>query len=143
MPCNPRGLDQGSLIYLASPYSYTTGATVAANQLMMEWNFQKVSEIAFEFMQKGYVVFCPIAHSHPVAMYGDPDVQEDWRFWSKQDLEMLSRCDALVQACMPLWSKSQGAKAERTYADYLGMHVSYTRAYFYDIDFRLLDRGIL
>lgn len=124
------------VIYLASPYSYKNG-TPQGNQLMMQWRFQKVCDIAAEWMLKGYTVFSPIAHSHPIAMssmFDSTPVQENWEFWERQDLPILARCDMVLVACIPGWHLSRGLRAEVTKAHKLNIPVMYTRYHGFDLE---------
>lgn len=113
------------LEYLASPYSHTSA-------LYSEWRYRKVCELAAERMRR-YVVFSPIAHSHPIATIGEAP-GPDWTFWAGQDLAMLSRCDALTVACMPGWRNSKGVRAEIDYARSIGIPVRYTRPIKLDLE---------
>lgn len=54
-----------SFYYLATPYSrYAAGIEAA---------FQAASEQAAILVRHGIPVFCPIAHTHPIAIHGDID----------------------------------------------------------------------
>lgn len=55
----------GPYWYVASPYSKYPGGTVAA--------FTEICEVTGKFMTEGVPVFSPIAHSHPVSIYGGVD----------------------------------------------------------------------
>lgn len=104
------------MIYLASPYSHS-------HPLMQEWRYQRIAAVAAEQM-KTEIVFCPITHSVPIEKYGG--AQPDWRFWARQDLAVLAKCDKLVVARMRGWSQSVGVKAEIEAAEAIGLPVEFT-----------------
>jgi hypothetical protein len=109
------------LIYLASPYSkYPYGKDNA---------FAEVARQAADLMKRGYDVFCPIAHSHPIETVacaaGDWDEVETGKFWLKQDFAVLRHCTELVVYAMPGWDVSEGVAAEIAFAKGIGIPVSY------------------
>lgn len=65
-------------------------------------------------MELGFIVFAPIAHSHPIDTYANGAYSHN--FWMVQDLAMLLRCDALVVHMLEGWDKSRGVKEEMDYA---------------------------
>lgn len=91
------------MIYLASPYSHP-------DPEVRKQRFHEVCRIAAELIQQGEVVFCPIAHSHPLEVHGG--LQGGWDFWAGQDIPFMERCDVMVVACLPGWSTSEGVQAE-------------------------------
>ena len=103
------------LIYLASPYSNP-------NPAVSERRFIAVCHYAADLMRAGYMVFSPIAHTHPIAKYGLP---KDWAFWSRCDRVLLERCDELWVVQMDGWDTSIGVQAEIAIAKELGKPVLY------------------
>jgi hypothetical protein len=103
------------LIYLASPYSHE-------NQDVVKRRFHHICYIAGNIIQDDLLVYCPIAHSHPIAKQG---VCDTWEMWQPLDLEMLSRCDKLWVAPMAGWEESTGVKAEMERAKELGIPVEH------------------
>lgn len=96
------------MIYLASPYSkYPHGRHAA---------FVAVTQKAAELILEGNIVFCPIAHTHPIEMYSEHKMPDDGDFWLRQDFAILQHCDELVVYCMPGWTESYGVGEEITYA---------------------------
>ena len=91
---------------------------------MREWRFQKICEVA-AFRMRFTTVFCPIAHSHPIAIIGGAP-GTDWEFWARQDLALLDKCDRLTVARLPGYDKSKGVQAEITYAMQNGIPVQFT-----------------
>jgi hypothetical protein len=88
------------MIYLSIPY---TGQEYLS--------FRISCAIAAKLMQQGYIVFSPIAHSHPIAKYGGIN-HRDHAFWLKQDLEMLRLCDELWLIKLHGWEESEGVAVE-------------------------------
>ncbi len=105
------------LCYLASPYS-------AATQNMRTRRFKQVCKMAAKLMSDGHLVFCPIAHSHPIERIGMPTLQSgDW--WLKQDFAVLEFCDKLVVYRMPGWDKSYGVGKEIEFAKRHNIPIEY------------------
>ena len=90
------------LIYLASPYSHPNPAT-------RQLRFDMVCEFAARLASDGKIVFCPIAHTHPLEKYGLP---RDWDFWQRFDQPFMDRCDELIVLCLPGWKDSTGVTDE-------------------------------
>ena len=79
-----------SLVYLASVYSQGN-----AGKNKRTRRFKQACKKAADLMAQGEVVFCPIAHSHPIEVHG-MDTVEGHDFWLKQDGAILERCDKMV-----------------------------------------------
>jgi hypothetical protein len=107
------------LIYLASPYSVG-----GAGKNLRTRRFKQACRKAAELMQQGYVVFCPIAHSHPIEVHGMP-VVEGHDFWLKQDFGVLEKCSKLVVYKMKGWDKSFGIGREIEFAKEHGIPIEY------------------
>ena len=96
-------MNKNSLYYLASPYSkFPRGPEVA---------FVEVSEVAGNLMKQGYKVYCPIAHTHPIARYSNQDIY-DHSLWLPCDLEIAGRCDGMIIVKMSGWEESYGIAQE-------------------------------
>jgi hypothetical protein len=104
------------LFYLATPYSKHPGGPVLA--------YRRAAEIAARLMRKRLSVFCPIAHSHPIATYGALDPL-DHDLWMPLDHEFMQRCDALIVAEMDGWRESYGVTQERAHFKCLGKPTFY------------------
>ena len=111
---------KGIRIYLASPYSHP-------DPVVRENRFKQVCQKAGELMMKGYLVFCPIAHSHPISEYGDVDATSH-DFWLTQDFAWLDVCDFLYVYKMDGWENSFGVNEEIKYANSKGIPVFYVEA---------------
>lgn len=103
------------MIYLASPYSHPD-ATVS------EHRFHAACRAAAWLIQAGSAVFSPIAHGHPIALYGVPT---DWRFWEPIGRKHLARCDEVLVLPLDGWRESSGVQAEIRMAAELGNPVRY------------------
>ena len=107
------------MIYLASPYSHEDPA-------VREQRFEEVSAAAAALMARGVHLFCPITHTHPMAVQGS--LPTDFAFWEQCDRWYLERCDAIVIAKIDGWRQSNGVKAERKIAAELGLpDIAYDR----------------
>jgi hypothetical protein len=101
--------------YLASPYTHPDAA-------IREWRFNAACEAAAALMRRGYVVFSPIAHGHPISRYGLPG---DWSFWQEHCRSMLVRMDELLVLTLDGWEESEGVNAELRMAGEFGIVVTY------------------
>ncbi len=115
------------MIYLASPYSILNkeGLTEQAIKNRLSRRFKKVCRKAAQLMRDGEIVFCPIAHSHPIEVLGFDGWRGDHDFWLRQDFAVLDKSDKLVVYRMPGWEKSFGVTAEITRATERGIPVEY------------------
>ena len=103
------------MIYLASPYT-------DPNPTVREVRFRDACRAAAGLMRAGHVVFCPVAHSHPMTAFGLPT---DWSYWEQCDREFLRRCDELVVLTLDGWRASVGVQAEIRLATELAKPVSF------------------
>ena len=107
------------MIYLASPYSHE-------DPRVRDQRFDEVSAAAAALMARGVQLFCPISHTHPIAVMGD--LPKGFEFWETYDRWFLERCDAIVIAKINGWRQSKGVTAEREIAAELGLpDVAYDR----------------
>lgn len=94
---------RGSYVYLATPYSrYKDGLEAA---------FRDACVAAKQLMDERIPVFCPIAHSHPIAMATGHDPC-DHGFWMAVDGVMMRRAACLLVCKMPGWDESRGVEIE-------------------------------
>lgn len=95
--------DLPGFIYVATPYSkYHLGHTLA---------YIHAAKATAKLQQMGFVALSPIAHSHPVAVFGNIDAM-DWEHWQKQNEPLMRAAAALVVVQMPGWDESVGVLAE-------------------------------
>lgn len=114
------------MIYLASPYSVLNPErhTPQSIKNLLTRRFKKVCKKAAELMLNGEIVFCPIAHSHPIEVNGMTE-RKDGDFWLHQDFGVLRHADRLVVYRMEGWDKSNGVIREIAFAQENGIPVSY------------------
>ncbi len=89
--------------YLATPYTHY--------ELGHEAAFRMASEQAALLMRAGVPVFCPIAHSHPIADFGKLD-KVDPEFWRRMDKPMLAQAHGLIYVLAPGYLQSSGMHNE-------------------------------
>jgi hypothetical protein len=89
--------------YVASAYTlYPDG---------MEEAFRMACRIAGKLMGAGIPIFCPIAHSHPIAEHGGlPATDHD--LWITADTPLLEAAHGLIVAKMKGWELSYGVASE-------------------------------
>ena len=89
--------------YLASPYSkYPLGITAA--------HFHVCQQAAL-LIRSGVPVYSPIAHTHPIAQFGDID-PFDHDIWLPLDRPMMDAACGLIVLKLEGWSRSLGVIAE-------------------------------
>lgn len=92
-----------SFIYLASPYSKYTDGLVEANRLACVYTG--------EFIKHKLPVFCPIAHSHAIAVNADLAAL-DHSVWMPLDFAFTEAAFAMVVCQMQGWKESYGISKE-------------------------------
>lgn len=103
LPQSSGVLAQYRLCYLATPYSkYAGGINLA---------FAEAARIAALLLTTGVRVYSPIAHTHPLALYGNLDPL-DHTIWLPFDEAMMDAADCLIVARMPGWDVSYGVQHE-------------------------------
>ena len=108
--------DKKPLIYLASPYSYAK--VILRDPLdrvrkreVEQLRFEDVCRFAAKLFAKGYLVFSPIAHTHPLAVYGGlPEI--DYKLWLGLDQPFIEASVGLIVVHMPGWETSYGVTFE-------------------------------
>jgi len=91
------------LAYLATPYSRFNGGIYLA--------FEEAAKLAAILLTTGTKVFSPIAHSHPIAIYGKIDPY-DHSIWLPYDKAMMDVCECLIVAHLQGWEESYGIAEE-------------------------------
>ena len=89
--------------YLASPFEHK-------NPDVMDARCESVRLITSSLLDKGDVVFSPIAYTE------NSELPEPPQGWLKFDLAMLESADLLLIACMPGFKDSAGVKQEIEFA---------------------------
>lgn len=91
------------LAYLSTPYSKFPGGMPLA--------FFKAADIAAQLLKSGAPVYSPIAHCHPIALFGNINPL-DHSIWIPLDELMMRRCDSLIVVHMDGWQESKGMAHE-------------------------------
>lgn len=102
------------LNYLATPYTHP-------DREMMRQRYELACQIAGALLQRGELIYSPIAHSHPIAQHSD--IGGEWGQWQALCTAMVQRCDTLLIATMSGWRSSRGIAEEVTIAVRLGKPV--------------------
>jgi hypothetical protein len=96
-------LKQFGLVYLGTPYTkYYAG---------IEWAFADAARLAAAMMRRGIKVYSPIAHTHPLARFGNIDPL-DHSIWLPFDAAMMDRSDAMAIGTFAGWQQSYGVQHE-------------------------------
>lgn len=79
-------------------------------------NFELCCRRSAKLILKGYNIFSPIVHSHPIEM-ASPEVlqwpiEDRWKFWIDIDIAILEYVGFTGVILAPLWGKSKGCKKE-------------------------------
>lgn len=106
-----------SLTYLASPYT-------SREPGVAEMRFDKICKVAGKLIKDGHLIFCPIAHSHPISLRSEID-QFDHDVWMRNDIAVLAVCDALMVCKLEGWKESKGVQKEIEFATLTGMKIIY------------------
>lgn len=96
-------LRDARLIYLATPYSKFPGGIDEA--------YREAARLTAKLLLAGLKVYSPIAHTHPVAIYGGLD-PVDHSIWMPFDAAMMDASSHLLVAMMPSWRQSYGITLE-------------------------------
>jgi nucleoside 2-deoxyribosyltransferase len=112
---------------------YLAGSIRPHGNQTLEGNVATAKQLALDLWKKGYTVFCPHANSDLPISLADKEVEA--QRWLNGDLEILSKCDALV--VMSEWNLSQGTIGEMVHAKKLGIPI-----YFYPDLPELLEEGL-
>lgn len=104
------------LYYMASVYTQFPKG--------LEEAYIEASKCAATLLKRGMNVFSPIAHSHPIAVYGSID-KIDHDFWMRLDIAILDECDEMLVVMMPGWRDSRGIAAEIKHARETGKPISF------------------
>ena len=99
------------VIYIAGPFR-------GPNAWEIEQNIRRAETLALEVWKLGAAAICPHANTR-FFQNAAPD-----KVWLDGDLEILKRCDAILMT--DDWEKSEGAKAEYTFAKKNGIPVFYS-----------------
>ena len=101
------------VIYVAGPFR-------APNSWEIEQNIRRAETLALEVWRMGAACICPHTNTRFYQGAGPDEV------WLHGDLEILTRCDAVLLT--PDWERSTGERAEKEYAKARGIPVFQTLA---------------
>lgn len=104
------------LIYLASPYSHQNKDVEISRYL-------EISTIAANLMKNGFVIFSPIVHCHPIAIFHS--LPTDFKYWENYLKVFIRKSDEVIVAMMDGWRKSKGVQEEIRLAIEIGVPASY------------------
>lgn len=96
-------LKRYDLVYVGTPYSRYPGGIEPA--------FVDAAKLTARLMSEGLKVYSPIAHTHPLAIYGGLD-PFDHSIWLPFDAAMMEKSDAMIVAMMAGWESSFGIRHE-------------------------------
>lgn len=101
--------------YLATPYSKHPEGIEEAHD-------QACEQAAFLIQEASLPVYCPIAHTHPIAMAGeiDPLSQE---IWLVMDEPLMAAAEGIIVCRLESWEESRGIKAEIEHFVHAGKEV--------------------
>ena len=74
-----------------------------------EKRFEAVCEAAAALFRRGFLVFSPIAHTHPIAKHG---IALGWTFWQSYDREHIGNCSQVWVLTLDGWKESIGLSHE-------------------------------
>lgn len=114
-----------SYSYLASPYSVLQKVSKQVAMTIRDRRYRKVCRKAAALMKEGKLIFCPIAHSHPIEVIGMGGEVMSGDFWLKQDLAILEHASELLVYKMDGWHLSSGVKREIAFAEQHDIPVVY------------------
>jgi hypothetical protein len=103
-------------MYLATPYTKYPDGTEAA--------FKLACQVAAKLVDAGFSIYCPIAHTHPIAQYTKADPL-DSTFWIKADRPLMTAAKELWVVKMQGWQESSGIAAEINYFTEMNKRVLY------------------
>lgn len=107
-----------ALVYLATPYNHDDPG-------VRQERFETACVVASHFMKRGIHLFCPIAHTHPIAEAGG--LPHGWEYWEAYDRAMLFSCQELWVVEMPGWDVSKGVAGEIKIAAELGLKIRFIK----------------
>ena len=96
------------MIFLASPYSNP-------DYRVREERFLQAAQATGKLILKGYNVFSPISHSHPIYELV-PETGESWEQWAAINHEMIDLSTEVWVLTIPGWTESRGVANEIEYA---------------------------
>ena len=118
-------MQKSGLWYLATPYTCKdkNGKYVLGGE---EANFRIACLYAARLIEAGWLVYSPIAQTHPIHCAYPPFVGgEVHEMWYHYDNEFIRQCPFKGVILSPGWEKSKGCVAEKALFESLGREVRY------------------
>ena len=114
-------MDNKGFYYFAHPYTCrdSEGKFVPEAE---DANFQLCNQRAARLMEKGYNIYSPISHTHPIHRASPTFLaRHEHEMWYHLDNEFLERCtwDGIILA--PGWAGSKGCLGEKAWFDSEGL----------------------
>jgi len=104
------------MIYIASPYTHK-------DKEVMQQRYEDVCKFCYDAVQRGYLVYSPIAHWHPIAeKYG---LSRDEAWWRELDEDAIKVSSRLWVLKLDGWEYSSGVKREVLFAKRNTVRVNY------------------
>ena len=103
------------LIYVAGKHTADTHSGIGDN-------IRKAETLSIKLFNKNWSVFTPHKNTAHYEIY-DAVSHLDFDFWMKVDIEVLSRCDAIIM--LKNWQNSRGSKVEHEYAQKHNIRIFY------------------
>lgn len=105
----PAQPNDSEFFYLATVYTRHPEGPIVA--------WMQACECAAALMKMGFNIFCPIAMSHPIAVFGELNAV-DHDLWMKQDKPLMAAAAGMIVVRMPGWEDSEGIAEEiRTFEE--------------------------
>lgn len=110
------------MIYLASPHSHES-------EFVRHVRYMHAVQAAAHYAAKGFHIFSPIAHSHPIALEmqraGMPHEKMGYDYWQAFDEHMMRHCAELWILTIGGWLASKGVSAEIEFMSSLQKPIAY------------------
>jgi hypothetical protein len=98
-----RQISSDSFWYIATPYAkYPDGIDAA---------FQDACKASAWLIKQGVRIYCPIAHTHPIALYGNIDPYSH-DIWLPVDRPFMQAACGVIVVRLPTWEISYGIQCE-------------------------------
>ena len=115
------------LWYFAHPYTCVDkdGKYVPEGE---EANFRLCCYRAGQLLLRGYNIYSPISHTHPIHL-ATPEflAREEHEIWYQLDLDFIRKTDFDGIILAPLWETSKGCRMERNAFEDMGRDVKFYR----------------
>lgn len=104
------------MIYLAAPYFHLDNDII-------QHRMEKVYSFMASRLKQGEHILTPLA-MHEVVIR-QSDIPNDFEYWGKYCLDLLSRCDKMIVLKLPGWEASRGVSQEIFFCIKHGIPIEY------------------